>query len=84
MFTLLTIGQTESNLTNIQHRVLMELPLAVFYEFKKQHVNHFSFFKPHKRKCFPFQVHELQRLFKKHQKFELSYVISYSTSRLKK
>ena len=71
MFTLLTIGQTESNLTNTQHRVLMELPLAVFYEFKKQHVDHLSFFKPHKRKCFPFQVHELQRLFKKHQ--NLSY-----------
>ena len=57
MFTLLTIGQTESNLTNTQHRVLMELPLAVFYEFKRQHVNHFSFFKSHKRKWFPFQVH---------------------------
>ena len=62
MFTLLTIGQTESNLTNTQHRVLMELPLAVFYEFKRQHVNHFSFFKSHKRKWFPFQVHEPQKV----------------------
>ena len=57
MFTLLTIGQTESNLTNIQHRVLMGLPLAIFYEFKRQHVNHFSLLNPTKENDFYFQVH---------------------------
>ena len=57
MFTLLTIGQTESNLTNIQHRVLMGLPLAIFMSLKGNTLTIFHFLNPTKENDFYFQVH---------------------------
>ena len=60
MFTLLTIGQTESNLTNIQHRVLMELPLTVFYELKGNTLTIFHFLNPTKENDFHFKFITLE------------------------
>ena len=55
MFTLLTIGQTESNLTNIQHRVLMELPLTVSMSLKGNMLIIFHFLNPTKENDFHFK-----------------------------